>query len=261
MFISRPKQVRTRNALIAACLALVISGCGSAPTSTGKGFGVWSGRPIGSPPAPNPAMRRAMISRALGEWKYFGQQTVVFRGKNESIPHVGYWEDNDADHSQRVNRYWTAAGHPEINGMDCKIPWSAAFMTWVMKSSGVPNSQFTSSIAHWEYLAQSVAESGSAGRWFVPRRVADYTPRPGDLICSSRGKRRARPVGGYISAEKLEGTSTHCDLVVSRQGRKLEAIGGNVRNSVSRQSVELDGKGRLKSVPRRPWFMILENRL
>jgi hypothetical protein len=56
-------------------------------------------------------------------------------------------------------------------------------------------------------------------------------------------------------------TNTHCDLVTSIHGRHLEAIGGNVRNSVSKISVELDTRGRLQTVPRRPWFMILENRL
>jgi hypothetical protein len=68
-------------------------------------------------------------------------------------------------------------------------------------------------------------------------------------------------VGGYTSPSMLKGTSTHCDLVIARQGQSLEAIGGNVRNSVSRISVELDANGRLQSVPRRPWFIILQNRL
>ncbi|MFM1920055.1 MAG: hypothetical protein RLZZ303_1689, partial [Candidatus Hydrogenedentota bacterium] len=48
---------------------------------------------------------------------------------------------------------------------------------------------------------------------------------------------------------------------VAKKGKQLEAIGGNVRNSVSKVSIAVDSKGRLKSVPRRPWFMILRNRL
>lgn len=259
----RSSSARTLALLISTALVLVITGCASAPpgTGTGSGQGTWIGRPIGSSPAPKPAVKRAIISRALGEWEYFGRQTVVFRGNKESIPDVGYWEDDDAKHSRRVNAYWSAAGHPEIDGMDCQVPWSAAFTTWAMKRSGVPSSQFTPSIAHWEYLSQSVANAGMSGRWFVPRRVTDYAPRPGDLICSTRGSNRARTVNGYASPEMLKGRSTHCDLVVYRKGRTLEAIGGNVRNSVSKASLQLDGKGRLKSVPRRPWFIILENRL
>jgi hypothetical protein len=41
----------------------------------------------------------------------------------------------------------------------------------------------------------------------------------------------------------------------------LEAIGSNVRSSVSRSLLELDGEGHLQPVPRRPWFLVLEDRL
>jgi hypothetical protein len=239
----------------------MLGACGTASQPGAYGTLTWAGAPIGPPPTPNPARKRAIIASADGEWRFFGRQTVVFRGRDESIPHVGDWEDDDPRHSQRVNAYWSAAGHPEIDGMDCTKPWSAVFITWVMRRAGVPESQLQPAIAHWEYLAQSIQDAGLPGRWFVPRRVADYSPRPGDLICSTLGKRRARTIDGYISAEGLRGTSTHCDLVVAKRGRELEAIGGNVRNSVSKVSLELDGKGRLKRVPRRPWFMILQNRL
>mgnify|MGYP001768040970 CR=1 FL=1 len=43
--------------------------------------------------------------------------------------------------------------------------------------------------------------------------------------------------------------------------QSYQIVGGNVRNSVSRSTLELDAQGRLQAVPRRPWFLILENRL
>ena len=242
---------------------MVLAGCGSAPTSTqdASGQGSWAGRAIGKAPAPNPTVKRAMIRRAIGEWEYFDRQTVVYRGREESIPHVGYWEDDDTGHSQRVNAYWRAVGQPRLDGMDCQQPWSAAFMSWVIQGAGVPASEFRPSIAHWVYLSQAVDGAIFPGRWFVPRRITDYSPQPGDLICAARGANRPRMVGGYTSASMLKGTSTHCDLVIAINGKTLEAIGGNVRNSVSKISVELDAAGRLQSVPRRPWFIILQNRL
>jgi hypothetical protein len=245
----------------ALLLSSMLGACGTTSQPGAYGRLTWAGAPIGPPPAPNPARKRAIIARANGEWQFFGRQTVLLRGRDESIPHVGDWEDDDALHSRRVNAYWRAAGHPEIDGMDCTKPWSAVFISWVMQRAGVPANQLQPAIAHWEYLAQSIEHAVLPGRWFVPRRVADYSPQPGDLICSTLGKRRARTIDGYISAERLRGSSTHCDLVVARRGRQLEAIGGNVRNSVSKVSVTLDGKGQLKRVPRRPWFMILQNRL
>jgi len=260
----RNRRDRSRlatGALAASVLAVVLGGCATGQPSGTDGKASWAGRPIGSPPAPNPGLKRAMIARATGEWDYFGRQTVVYRGNEESIPHVGYWEDDDSSHSRRINAYWRAAGQPRLDGMDCKQPWSAAFISWVMQSSGVSRSQFRPATAHWVYLSQAIDEARLPGRWFVPQRVSDYSPQPGDLICSSRGPRRPGMINGYTSSSMLRNTNTHCDLVVANRGKQLEAIGGNVRNSVSKVSLELDGQGRLRNVPRRPWFIILRNRL
>lgn len=202
-----------------------------------------------------------MISRATREWEFFGRQTVVFQGTKESIPNVGAWEDDDAKFSGRVNIYWRAADQPAIYGIDCRQPWSAAFMSYIMSRAGVPDSQFRRATAHWVYLASMIEEAPYAGRYFVPRRVRDYSPQPGDLICAYREGKSPLSSQGYTSAQGLKDTPTHCDLVVAKNGRTLDAIGGNVRNSVSKVSLELDSQGRLQSVPRRPWFLILENRL
>jgi hypothetical protein len=182
----------------AACLALglALAGCATPPPSEGPLS--WSGYPLGQPPAPDPSLRQALLARADEEWRFFGRQVVVFRGEEESIPHVGAWEDDDG---------------------------------------------------------------GYAGRFFVPRRVEDYSPNPGDLICAFRGPFRPPVFDLQVSPEGFRGTNTHCDLVVGKAGQVLEAIGGNVRNSVSKSTLELDGAGRLQAVPRRTWFLILQNRL
>ncbi|EXJ13293.1 hypothetical protein D779_3884 [Imhoffiella purpurea] len=216
---------------------------------------------MGAPPAPNPGLKRRIVERAEGEWEYFGRQTVVHRGEEESIPHVGYWEDEDALRSGRVNSYWRAAGKPGLDGMDCQRPWSAAFMSWVMQSSGVPSIQFARTTAHWIYLARMIDAAPLPGRYFVPRRIVDYSPEPGDLICASRKPSRVFSIHGYATARSLYGVSAHCDLVVGKEGRTLESIGGNVRNSVSKSRLELDAQGHLKPTKRRPWFVIMQNRL
>jgi hypothetical protein len=223
--------------------------------------GTWAGRPIGAPPARKPAVKRAMISRAKREWEFFGHQTVTMKGSKESIPNVGAWEDDSSRYSGRVNAYWRAVGKPGLYGVDCRQPWSAAFMSWVVGGAGVPSSQFTRAPAHWIYLSSTIEKSPYPGRYFVPRRIADYSPNPGDLICAYRDGSRSYSGSGYTSANGVRGKPTHCDLVIGKSGRKLEAIGGNVRNSVSKVTLELDGSGKLQRVPRRPWFLILENRL
>jgi hypothetical protein len=241
---------------LAAFLALF--GCATPPT---EGPGSWGGRAIGEPPQPNPAVRLALIARAEQEWQFFGRQTVVIRGDEESIPHVGAWEDEDGARSDRVNDYWRAVGRPRLTGMDCQAPWSAAFISWLMQAEGVPEHQFPASALHGSYLAAIIEDAGYPGRYFVPRRVADYSPSPGDLICASRGPNGPLGFDEHTEADALRRATAHCDLVVAKAGRTLESIGGNVRNSISRTSVELDWAGRLQPVPRRSWFLILQNRL
>jgi len=244
-------------ASLLACLLML--SCAAPPEVPTPG--TWGGRPFGTPPAPNPALKRSIVNRATREWEYFDRQTVVFHGDEESIPHVGAWEDDNGRYSSRVNLYWRAVGKPGIDGVDCREPWSAAFMSWVMQGSGVPESQFPGASAHWIYLSELVDQAPYPGRWFVPRRVSDYSPQPGDLVCASRAGSRPRMINGYLSPGGLEGVKAHCDLVVQNNGDTLDVIGGNVRNSVSRSTFELDSQGHLKTVRRRPWFVILQNRL
>jgi len=80
---------------------------------------------------------------------FFGSQRVVYTAEEESIPHVGLWEDEDHERINRVNQYWRAVGRPGITGLQCQKPWSAAFISWLMLEAGVPEFQFKPSAAHW----------------------------------------------------------------------------------------------------------------
>ena len=253
---------RGRWAGLAACLALglALAGCATPPPPS-EGPLSWSGYPLGQPPAPDPGLRQALLARADEEWRFFGRQVVILRGDEESIPHVGAWEDDDGTYAGRVNAYWRVVGKPSIGGMDCQYPWSAAFISWLMWEAGVPDEQFPAAPAHGGYIARIINDAIYPGRFFVPRRVEDYSPNPGDLICAFRGPFRPPVFDLQVSPEGFRGTNTHCDLVVGKAGQVLEAIGGNVRNSVSKSTLELDGAGRLQAVPRRTWFLILQNRL
>lgn len=262
--IGAPVRVRALGLVLALAAALAATACTTTPPVPGaEGGAEGSGarRVYGTPPPPNPAVKRAMISRAEREWEFFGRQTVVYRGASESIPNVGIWEDDDSRASGRVNLYWRAVGKSQIDGADCRQPWSAAFISWVMQGAGVPPTQFPPAQAHWMYLAELIEAAPFGGRWFVPRRIGDYSPQAGDLICASRDHSYPRLVNGYATTGGVQGVKAHCDLVVAKSGRTLEAIGGNVRNSVSRSSLELDAQGHLQPVPRRPWFVVLQNRL
>ena len=209
---------------------------------------------------PVSAMTRRILAVAKREWEYFGQQRIVFQGDEESIPHVGFWED-DESHVYRVAAYWRSVNMPGLDGNDCRQPWSAAFISYVMQMAGVPAYLFPPSRAHWVYLKHIIGDSGGPERSFVPHGINDYKPAPGDLICATREHYGAPMIRGASDAMFLENNKLHCDIVVARQGMTLEVIGGNVRNSVSKTVLTLTAKGHLQPMKRRPWFLVIENRL
>ncbi|MDF9391383.1 DUF2272 domain-containing protein [Methylococcus capsulatus] len=216
------------------------------------------------PAAREPALsviKRRILALANTEWEFFGSQRVIYDGGEESIPHVGYWEDEDESRIQRVSRYWQAVNKPGLSGLNCSQPWSAAFVSWVMGMAGVPESQFPPASAHWVYLSQIIRKSDGPNSSFIPHSIKEYSPRPGDLICASRERYGLPSVTRPLETYMLEDTKLHCDIVVQRNDGSVEAIGGNVRNSVSRSTVALNKDGMLVPTRQRPWFLVLENRL
>ncbi len=233
------------------CLSL--GGCGSqpiAPTTDQIQGAAWETL---SP------LKRQLLLLALQEWGYFGHQQVVYRDTEESIPHVGIWEDDDRAHSDRVNRYWRAVGL-DLTGKDCQQPWSAAFISWLMATAGVPEDDFPPAAAHWVYVSYLIRHADRPSARFVPHAIDAYRPQPGDLICASRGG----PAPSWLYPPVQSGLSApvpmHCDMVIGQWGRTLQAIGGNVRNAVSESILTLDSDGYLRPTPQRPWFLVIENR-
>lgn len=248
----------------AAALTLALLGCAAPPE--GKEIpqvpeAVWLGVPIGAPPTPQPPLKQRLLALAEQEWVFFGRQEVVYEPNEERIPRVGLWEDEDPQRIQRVNQYWRAVGRADLSGRQCQSPWSAAFMSWLIREAGVPSGQFPAAAAHRGYLAQIIGSADQPGRYFVPRPIWAYRPEPGDLICASTDATLENALQGQVTPWQLPRMRIHCDLVVKRDGRTLEAIGGNVRNSVSRSLLALDEAGHLQPVARRLWFLVLENRL
>lgn len=245
-------------------LFLALAGCGSTPEKTTQAQE--QPKPSATKPKAESeenlsvdSWRYKIIETAKEEWVYFGEQKVVIDGDEESIPHVGIWEDDDYSHSDRINQYWRAVGKYKISGNDCKEPWSAAFISWVMQTAGVPKFMFPPAIAHKSYLNQFLAKAQTPYAALIPHTIQEYKPKPGDLICANRGKGTPTDVIEEIP-DSLR-PKLHCDIVVETNGQTLQAIGGNVRNSVSKTTLGLSAEGYLQWSKHRPWFLIIENRL
>jgi hypothetical protein len=163
-------------------------------------------------------------------------------------------------------------------------PWSAAFISYLMKEAGFSGNEFVFSDTHADYVRAALEASAAeaAGRdaphAFRACDVAKTPPRAGDLLCATRAGSGGITTFGALAAAMAsqpdsQAFAMHCDLVVrSDEGgdAKIETIGGNVVQSVTLTRMTLDankvlshryiGSPPSSNLSRRPWVVLLQFR-
>ncbi len=175
-------------------------------------------------------------------------------------------------------------------------PWSAVFISYLMKTAGFSPAEFAFSDSHVDYVRAALDASAAeaAGRQaphaFRACDAATTRPRAGDLLCATRATTARTVKFGALPAALAarapgQAFPMHCDLVVRADAggdAKLEAIGGNVVQSVTlaRMALNADkvlsgaymaGAGRQGNcasrarpcrghMSRRPWLVLLQFR-
>lgn len=218
-----------------------------------------------------PFSRTAAVAIALREWRLFGQPVDDDPPDTRPPPLPENKPERQQGLWQRVGEYWYLgqdADRPEARwtGLhdgdgrvfpadeDSDYAWSAAFISYVMRSAGAAT-RFPYSPAHHTYI--DLARTG--GGWAVSAQAPNsYAPSVGDLICASRTRRPlhyADLPGGVYAA--------HCDIVVGGAPGLLSVVGGNVDDAVTMKHVPTTAAGLLAGpdgsvVDRRyPWFAVL----
>jgi hypothetical protein len=136
-------------------------------------------------------------------------------------------------------------------------PWSAAFISFVIKQSGAAADAFAFSNAHRTYIYDAFATSAAEldgktdGRLYRACPAATTKPRIGDLLCQLREPLLAdvsdQAVRERIRVELNSGIGvrsvrrTHCEVVAHIDARmhKMYAIGGNINQSVAARQLRL----------------------
>lgn len=138
--------------------------------------------------------------------------------------------------------------------------WSAAFVSYVVKESGVGPNAFPFSNAHRAYIYDAVATSAAeqndaaAGEKLYRACPLATKPRVGDILCQHRESRfnamsdeqvrelARSELGGPPEARTIR--RTHCEVVahVDAPARKVYTIGGNVNQAVSARKLNLYGR-------------------
>ncbi len=228
-------------------LALALVGCASTGRSGGYGY---SERP--------PTNRTALV--AWQEWTKFGRSTVVYGGSANGYTNRTGVSERSEPLASRVGDYWGSCGHPDWNGRTSSKPWSGAFVSWVMTRAGAQG--FPAAGRHGQYLASlHDREHASRGAGFALRAPNEYSPKPGDLVCTGTAGPTWRHADSRTARRRIDNTASHCDVVTDVRGGFLHAVGGNVKNSVTMSLYPVDSRGRLAAKPGQPWMMVVENRV
>jgi hypothetical protein len=145
--------------------------------------------------------------------------------------------------------------------------WSAAFISYVVRQSGVSSNAFHFANAHRAYVydafATSTAEvAGKADEHIYRACPLATRPRVGDMICAQREpalvEASEEAVRERIRTE-LDGSPDarsvrrgHCEVVayVDKGARKIYTIGGNVSQAVATRKLNLRRDGRISAAQR-----------
>jgi hypothetical protein len=137
-------------------------------------------------------------------------------------------------------------------------PWSAAFISYVIRRAGVAENAFLFANAHRIYIydafATSAAEltSEAGDRLYRACPVTTTKPRVGDMICQQREPTLAdaseeavrERIRGELGTDARSVRRTHCEVIayIDAPARKMYAIGGNVNSAVTARKLNLRGR-------------------
>lgn len=192
----------------------------------------------------------SIVQLCQQEWTFFGKQEFGSDGKKVrdgmSETDEGFW--------QRVAVYWLEGTGKNLSGKNDDFPWSAAFVSYVMRRCGA-GERFRYSAQHSVYIRAAIKarSDGKSAYGFWGYRIAERAPEVGDLVCYARqpGVSFDTPSSNY---------KAHVDIVVGKKANAIQVIGGNVGNSVSLKHLSVDGQGLLAD-KKHAWFAVLANRL
>ena len=164
--------------------------------------------PVATTPLVYPAATRNRLMRILdGEWTEWGSRIIDARSAAFDDTEGPVAEQDPAAFS-KVLAYWSAVGwqsyidrnkiafnagsamslctQEELAGDGRDViwgcePWSAAFISYIMRATGIDQAEFPPAAGHRDYVDALIRASDRWGQraTFLAREVAEYAPIPG----------------------------------------------------------------------------------
>ena len=130
-------------------------------------------------------------------------------------------------------------------------PWSAVFVSWVMRRASIPG--FRGSPNHFDYVRDAYQSPAESAFQFLDPVTAK--PATGDLLCYVRldGQMLGHEGLRQVLARGDRGLPMHCDVVVGvnpGNGGTAYLIGGNLQQAVTMRMLPVNRAGLFWSLPR-----------
>ena len=229
------------------------------------------------------------LEKRLKNEKIIQRYSRAISWKQEMVKHAvseeADWTNEDKTKKQegtelaKLKTYYGAIGEWAVSqfaegARDNDEPWSAAFISYVMRQAGTRNSDgFVVSIRHMTYIVNALLnrKNRDLDRPFWLYDAAQISPNVGDILCKPWHETPCEsisltslesqyieesPSGEFILKGRPSGHS-HTDIVVKRFSDEgieyIEALGGNtgdltgVAHTVGRKRWRLDANGRVDS--------------
>jgi hypothetical protein len=139
--------------------------------------------------------------------------------------------ESDSSMYDTLKKYWENVGYSDSQWTPSSVPWSAAFVSYVMTQA---DSSFPKSAAHYLYTDSAVAGTGGWTSWDVSS--GKFKAQVGDILVKTR------------SGAGTSSTSTHGDVIYKVQNGKAYIAGGNVSNTAKEtEATSLTAEGYYQS--------------
>jgi hypothetical protein len=194
----------------------------------------------GPPTGPASALRAAIAHVAEGEYRRWHP-----RGRRALV------ETDPAATPILLDYYRTGVGNRRVSAAQVQSPqfqavhpWSAVFVSWVMRRAGAGTTFHYSSL-HQNYVvaARKNRIRGDHNNPFWAFKVDEIAPQVGDLVCRSRSNSGAT----FDNVGDGPTRHTHCDIVTAVRPGQIRVIGGNVRQNVDAKVLRTRPDGRLRT--------------
>jgi len=192
---------------------------------------------------------RKPISRALFGATRFNLKTTNLAKKEWRAWDKGEAHETDSAMYDTLKRYWSNVGWDESRWTPTSQPWSASFISTIMKDGGAKG-DFKYDSSHSVYIRDAIKNKKENNKNpFKGHRASDVRVRRGDIICYPRD-------GSNADYDTTSSYKSHCDLVVKVKKGFIKTIGGNVMNTVNVKEVKTDKKGKLIDSK---YFVVIKN--